>query len=380
MPLSADYDTEEGSNPHFAIVDEYHVHPTSGMLDMLESGMVAREQALLFIITTAGFNTASPCFDYRKSVVSMLQGKKENNSTFGIIFGLDEKDDWRDEKVWIKATPNLGNGIPLQNFKEELEKATATSYTDELKFRVKNLNQWINDAKGWIAGEKWKESGRIFTLENLKGRSCYAGLDLASTRDITALTLLFPPEDDEDDFYAFWRLYCPEDMITTPKKNDGQINYQQWWQDGFITMTDGNITDYRYIEKDIEELNLHFEIKRLGYDRYKSYEIITRLQESGILVEPVPQTFLGMSAPMQQVERLIYSKKLSHNNNPVVQWMLGNVAVMMDGNDNIKLDRKNKKDKIDGIASLIDAMNVYMNFYDDDGQKSVYEERGIRLL
>lgn len=380
MPLSKDYDTEEGSNPHFAIVDEYHVHPTTGMVDMLQSGMLQRNQALLFIITTAGFQTASPCYSYRKSIISLLKGEVESKSTFGIIYTLDEGDDWKNPDVWEKATPNLGTGIPKENFIKQFNKAKAEGYSSEIAFRVKNLNCWVNEAHGWINADVWKTGNEKVNLEDLKGRTCYLGLDLAATRDITGLCLLFPPEDEEEPFRAFWRLYCPMEMIENPKRNEGGTNYMQWWKDGYITGTDGNVTDYRYIEKDVLELEKHFHLKRLGYDRHNSYEIITRLSEAGVAVEPVPQTTLGLSTPMKQIERLVYSGMFLHGNNPVINWMLGNVAVYVDGNENMKLDRKNKKDKIDGIAALLDAKNVYLNFWDEDGQKSVYEERGIRLI
>jgi phage terminase large subunit-like protein len=380
VTLSKDYDSEEGSNPHFAVVDEYHVHPTSGMLDMLESGMVQRNQSLLFIITTAGFQTASPCYEFRQSIVGLLNGERKNDSVFGIIYTLDEGDDWRDESVWVKATPNLGTGIPIQNFREALQKACGEGYTSEIAFRVKNLNQWINEAHGWINQKIWKAAAGIVDLEELKGQVCYGGLDLASTRDISALAIVFPPEGDDEKFSVFWRLYCPMEMIEDPSRNENGISYKQWWKDGFITGTDGNVTDYRYIEKDIQEINIHFQLKRIGYDRHNAYEIVTRLDESGIAMDPVPQTTLGLSVPMKQVERLVYSENFNHGNNPVINWMLGNIAIYIDGNENTKLDRKNKAEKIDGFAALLDAMNVYINNWNEDGMKSVYEKRGIRFI
>ena len=378
-PLGKDANSEEGSNPSCGIIDEYHLHVTNVMLAMLETGMVQRDNPLLLIITTAGHNTALPCYPYRENLKKILLGKQKLENTFVIIYSLDEKDYWTDPKNWKKANPSLGSILRLDALKEEYDKTLIEGESKTREFRVKQLNQWLNEAEGWMTDEQWKKCAAKFEEKDLLGRICYGGLDLASTRDMTGLAFIFPPMEEGEKWRLIIKYFVPQGALDNPKRNDGLVQYRQWAKDGWLTVTDGNTQDYDVLRDAILDANEKYELTRVGFDRYKSYSIVAQLIESGVNMDPVPQSFLGMSEPMKHIEGLVYSKEsvFEHNDNPITNWMLGNVAVMVDGNENIKIDRKNKKDKIDGIAAMLDAMNVVINNFSDDQSKIARANRDI---
>ena len=362
MPLTKNAEGTEGSNPSFATIDEYHLHQDNIQVDTIETGMGTRDNPMLWIITTAGFDISLPCYEYEQKVVQALDGLEELDRTFVLIFDMDEGDDWKDPENWKKVNPGWSYGTPsIEYLQEEYNKAKVEGISKERAFRVKNLNQWWNESMGWISAEVWDMGAEKFDPEQFTGRECFMGLDLASNADITSLCVVIPPSYPGEKVLVFWRHYCPDFQVKTPLTNEGKTTYQQWARDGYITVTDGNVTDYAVIEADILKINEVLPVKMLGFDRHNSYSIIAHLAEAGINMVPVPQTFFGMSAPMKQIERLAMSGQLQHGDNPVSNWMLGNVAVMMSSNEDIKLDRKNKKGKIDGMAAMVDAFNVWMN-------------------
>lgn len=379
IPLGNDANSEEGSNPHCGIIDEYHLHTSNVMLSMLETGMVQRDNPLLLIITTAGHNTALPCYPYRENLKGILTGESILENTFVIIYSLDKEDDWEDEKNWRKANPSLGSVLEIDALREEYNKTFIEGESKTREFKVKQLNMWVTGADSWITDTQWKKCAKKFDKEKLLGRICYGGLDLAAIRDMTALAFIFPPMEEGEKWRLIVKYFVPNAALVNPKRNHGLIQYRQWAEDGWLTVTDGNVQDYDVIKKEILEANEKYELARIGFDKYKSYKLVTELQEHGIEMNPVPQTFLGLSEPMKHIEGIVYSKEseFEHDDNPITNWMLGNVAVMIDGNENMKIDRKNKKDKIDGIAAMIDAMNVIINHFSDDQDKIARANRDI---
>lgn len=369
-PLSRDYDTEEGSNPHCGIVDEVHVHPTTGMIDMLESGMVQRLQALLLLITTAGFDLSKPCFQYHKNYKALLEGTVQNDSTFAMIWCLDEGDDWQDEANWPKANPGLGTILPIANFRKELQKAQSEGKAKEQTFRVKNLNVWLNEATGWITDEDWRANSEPFSRESLAGRRCYLGIDLASTRDLTSTVLLFPPVHEGEPAKVLWFFYCPSAKIEKPDKNEGKVNYQEWAGSGLIFGTDGDATDYNYVFDHVNELRSEFDIVRGGFDRARALGIVDKLNEDGLDMHPVAQTYTGLTMPIEQIEHWIATGDFHHGDNPVANWMLGNVRVMYQGNDLKRINKSIASGKIDGFAALLDAVSVYLDYHEEDEDSS----------
>lgn len=381
QPLAADPDHDEGSNPSFGIIDEYHLHDDNGTVEMIETGMGTRLQPLTLIITTAGFDTTKPCYEYENAILKVLTGEVELDETFIIIFDLDEDDDWKEEKNWEKANPGLRYGTPTFDYLRKIFKESKVEgLSKERAFRVKNLNQWWNESLGWIPSEEWKKGAEKFDPHALAGRTAFAGLDLAANRDLTALCILLPPQHAGEKFVVFWKYYCPNETLVNPTRNDGKVAYRQWAKDGFLTVTDGNVTDYDVIEADILKINEVFPIEWLGFDRHRSFAIMAHLHENGIPIEPVPQTFFGESAPILQIERLAYAGALQHGDNPVSNWMLSNVALMMDANENVKLDRKKKKDKIDGMAAMVNAFNVYLKSIGELQAANIHDIIGQKLL
>lgn len=381
QPLSQDYDVAEGSNPSFASLDEFHLHKTTGMLDMLRTGVGARKQPLILNITTAGFDNTTPCYEYEKVAVKILTGEATVDHVLAIIFDLDEDDDWNDEKNWVKANPGLLYGTPsIEYLRNAYAQAKAEGISAERAFRVKNLNQWWNESLGWIPSDIWKQGADPFDPHELAGRQAFAGLDLAANRDLTALCILLAPQHAGEKYAVFWKYYCPQETLDDPSRNDGKIIYQKWAKEGFLTVTDGNVTDYDVIERDIMQINELFPVTCLGYDRHRSFAIMAHIAEHGIKIDPVPQTFFGESAPMMQIERLAYASLLQHGGNPVTDWMLSNVAIMMDANENIKLDRKKKKEKIDGMAAMVNAFHVYLKSIGEMEATNIYDLIGTKLI
>jgi phage terminase large subunit-like protein len=364
LPLTKNAEGTEGSNPSFATVDEYHLHQDNEQVGIIETGMGTRDNPMLWIITTAGFDISLPCYEYEQRVLAALDGVEELDRTFVLIYDLDDGDDWKDPATWKKANPGWSYGTPsLEYLIEQYNKAKIEGISSERAFRVKHLNQWWNESMGWIDAETWANGSDTFNPEDLHGRECYMGLDLAANKDMTALCILVPAKNPTEKTLVFWKYYCPDFQVQNPLANEGNMRYQNWAADGWLTTTDGNVVDYDVIERDILAINEVMPIKRLGFDRYRSFAIIAHLVEAlgDNVVVPVSQTFAGMNAPMMQIERLIMSAQLQHGDNPITNWMLGNVSIMISSNEEIKLDRKNKKGKIDGIAAMVDAFNVWMN-------------------
>ena len=374
QPLGRDHDSEDGSNPSCAIIDEYHAHKTSELLEVMESGMGSRDNPLLLIITTAGFNIESPCYNYRQSVSNILKGDAIDDHTFACIWTLDEGDEWDDPNVWIKANPNLDISVKRDFLQSQVQQAKNEGPSKENGFKVKNLNIWVNSAEGWISGDVWKSSREKFTLDQLHGAPCFVGMDLATVRDIAAVCLFFPPREDGKLARLLWKFYVPEAMLT--QREDGKVNYKRWAQDGHLVVTQGNVIDYRHIIDDIVEISKVVQIVSLGYDSWNSKYVIPELGERGVQCAPVSQYFSGLSEPMKYVERMAYSDQIHHNNNPVMDWMLGNVAVLKDTNGNIKPNKSKSADKIDGVAAMLNAVSVWLNTENEDNT-SYYDDNDL---
>jgi phage terminase large subunit-like protein len=375
-PLSSDADSLDGLNPHCSIVDEYHAHRNAELYNVLKSAMGAREQPLQFTITTAGFNKEGPCYQLRKTCIEILEGKKHDDTLFAIIFTLDEDDDWTDEKVWIKANPNLGNSISLKYLRDECNSAKNNA-SEEVNFKTKNLNIWTDASTTWIADEKWKACNKPVDMEGLEGKECFGGLDLASVVDVASLVLFFPQEDGTFDLLPYF--WIPEDTAAERTRKDG-VGYLQWIKEGFIRTTPGNVIDFNFIKEDIRQLCEQYQVKRLGFDRWNSSQLVNDLTEEGINLTPFGQGFKDMAAPTKELERLVYAKLIRHNQNPVLRWMLGNVEIKRDPAGNIKPDKQKSSEKIDGIVATIMAIGEYMTDQANGAGPSVYEERGIRTL
>ncbi|RIV20314.1 terminase large subunit [Fibrisoma montanum] len=379
-PLGSDSKTSDGFDPSYGIIDEYHAHPNDGMVNVIESGTGARRQPLLDIITTAGFNKQGPCFKFEKVVKNVLEGVLEDDALFGLIYDLDDDDlkdtNWQNEDVWVKANPNLHASVYLSNLRDLCRSARNEGGEKEVNFKTKNLNIWVDAAKTWITDENWMKGAGSFKPESLQGATCYGGLDLAVVGDFSALTLTFPmPDGSFRQLYYFW---IPKDTVSA-RVAKGLSNLQTWVKDGFVRVTEGNVTDFDVIERDVIELCEMFNVVSIAYDRNLANQLVNNLKNEGVNLTEYKQTAVNFTPPTQEFERLILSGKLHHGNNPVMRWMMGNVVIKRDINGNVRPDKDRAADKIDGPVSSIMSIGEYLTFagQPEDDSGSSYESEGI---
>jgi phage terminase large subunit-like protein len=360
-PLGADSDSIDGLNVHGVLADEVHAWKSREMWDVLETATGSRRQPLIVAITTAGMDRQSVCFEKHQYTEKVLEGFKDNSfvddTWFGIIYTIDEGDDWRDEACWIKANPNLGVSKKIDDLRMKATRA-AKMPAAQNNFLRRELNVWVQGDSKWMDMDAWRKcGGKIPALElpeHLKGRTAFAGLDLSSTSDLTAFVLVFPAEDGFIDVVA--RFWLPEDAIE-PRTQEG-THYDEWVREGYIEKTDGNVIDYGLVFEQIKQDATDYSIERIAFDRWGAARVVQVLQNIGMTMVQFGQGYQSMNPPMQELERLLLSGKIRHGNNPVLTWMADNVVAHMDPAGNIKPDKEKSKDKIDGIVALIMAIDL----------------------
>jgi phage terminase large subunit-like protein len=370
-PLGSDAKTLDGLNPHCAIVDELHAHPDGSIVEVIESAFGSRTQPLMFMITTAGFNTHCYCKTQREYAIKVLEGIVEDDTYFAIIYTLDgwdenakDKDDWKDESVWMKANPNLGISVDIKNMRL-MCKAATESPDKRNNVLVKKLNIWTTQTVSWVNLEKWNECTGNISEEDLYGKKCYLGIDLSSNRDLSGYGMVFPLDNEK---YAYIpRFFAPKDSDNTiERQRIDRVPYLTWSEKRHITLTPGNVIDFDYIKKQLWEDYQKFDMTLIAYDRAFQFEAIRQQLVTEGMDEKkfvsFGQGFLSMSVPMKKLERIYLEGKLIHNNNPVMNWMVSNVAVAYDAADNIKPIKRDNKDRyrIDGVVMLIMGLGVAM--------------------
>lgn len=367
--LGGDSKTLDGLNPSVAFIDEYHAHKDDTVREVLESAMGARDNPLVYIITTAGFNLKSACKAAEDSYKDILLELNKDDHTLIMIHQLDENDDWQDEANWIKANPNMDYSEPLLPFtKREFIKAM-NQPSKIPNFKTKSLNMWVDGKSVWIPSEVWKRNDINFGIdlktqkrqvldgEKFRKFGSYAGVDLSTTTDFTAFVILSEPDENGERFVKPF-LFCPENSILKRTKDDN-VPYVFWRDQGYIIATPGDVVDYDVIEDYIRK-NFHiFGIKRLEFDRYNSNSITNHLVEDGLPVSLFSQTMVNYSHPTKVFEKLMYENKIKHDGNPVMEWMLSGCQTKEDYNENIRIvkgkDNTSGK-RIDGIIALIMAL------------------------
>ena len=381
-PLSADYDTLEGKNIHYGLVDELHAHPDSGVWDVLADGTGSRRQPLMIAITTAGYNQESFCYKYRNYCIDILDPNKDDfleDTQFAYIAELDEEDEWTDPKNWIKANPNLNISVKKDNIAMRISKAKRMP-SQRNRIICKRLNIWTNADSRWMDMEEWDKSAgyNLEEFENLKEElkeePCYAGLDLSKRIDITAYVKVFKREEN---FIVIPEFFVPEEAIEERSRKDG-VPYDVWARQGLINTTEGNVVDYAAIENMVLTDYKHYDIQEVAHDRWGATQLAQNLDAEGITMVPFGQGFRSMSSPMKEVENLILQNRLIHFNHPVLRWMADNTVAKTDPSENIKPDKRKSKERIDGIVAMIMAIGRAIT--NEGNGKSIYEERGIRTL
>ena len=339
----------DGASPHCALIDEYHEHDTDHMVDAMQTGMGSRQQGLISIITTAGSNLGGPCFEKRRDIIRILEGQIQDETIFGIIYGIDEDDDWTDETSLIKANPNYGISVFPEFLTAQLEQARRSA-SKQNAFKTKHLNQWVGARTAWMNMLAWQRQKANFTIGDMKDCPCWMAVDLASKKDVAALVMLFLKEGH---YYCIPKFYAPE---SAAEEND---KYRDFATDGCLTLTPGNMTDYAFIEQDILDLAKALNVEDVAFDDWQANYLITRLINTSLNVVDYNQNVRNMSEPMKETEAHILNGTLWHDNNPMMTWMLGNVAARVDAKENIyprKNDDNDPRCKIDGPVALIMAM------------------------
>lgn len=349
-PLEWNPNKQDGLNTHFACIDEYHAHPNDELYNVIRNSMGARRQPLLFTITTAGFNREAPCYKHRQYCANVLSGAIKDDALFSVIYTLDEGDDWTDASVWQKANPNWGVSVYPRQLQQALTEAKEFVHK-EVEFKTKLLNVWTDTAQTWISDSVWAECENPQAVE---GEPCYGGLDLASTGDFCAFTLYFPALNAVKTWY-----WLPEEAVNKRKDAAG-TSIKQWASDGFIEVTEGNVTDYNFIKARIIQLAEEYDIKDIAYDRFNASQLVIELQNEGLQMYPFGQGFVSMSAPTKELERLVKERTLNHDGNPVTRWMLSNILLTQDPAGNIKINKAKSGDKVDGPVSIVMALGTAM--------------------
>ena len=374
-PLASDAGSLEGRNPSFSIVDEVHTHPNADVWDVLAIASGARAQPIQFGITTAGTNRDGVAYQLRDYLIKTINGQVEDDSFWGQVYTLDEGDSWDTPESFAKANPNYGKSVQPDDM-ERLAKQAAESPSAKVNFMTKRLNVWQNASEAWLNMRDWDACGVEDRppLSSMVGKPCYMGLDLASVSDFTCVALLFP---DNGKVYQYVQSFLPEDTIYEKTGHYGRL-YQGWMEEGLIRMTEGNVTDLKYIKEFILECCEKYKVREIAFDPWGASELSADLIDKGLPMIKMGQGISAMSSPSKTLESLVKSKKLVHGNDPVVSWMASNCEVYTDVNDNIKVRKGVHENKIDAIIATIMALGRL----DVNGglRESAYESRGIRVI
>lgn len=375
-PLSAEASKMDGLRVLGAMVDELHEHPSDQVVTKLRTGMgkYAGVSSLLFMITTAGYDRNSVCWEQHDYVCKILEGLADDDRYFGFVASIDEGDSWTDEAVWYKANPNLGISISLDTLRTECEQAKAMP-AQQNAFKRLRLNVWTEQATRWLDMATWDAQPPRTPATALMGRRAYCGIDLSSTTDITAVVFVFKDDDGGYDIFPYF--FVPEENADKRAQRD-RVPYPLWIQQGYIDATEGNVVDYAYIRRLVNEaqerMGVRFDLHEIAIDRWNSTQLQTELMADGFTVVPFGQGFASMTAPTKEVERLLLDGKLRHGGNPVLRWMASNVSVRTDPAGNLKPDKEKSTERIDGVVAMV--MSVGRAMVNDDG-RSVYEDRGV---
>ena len=370
--ISSDSKTKHGFNANCIIFDELHTQPNRDLWDTLTTSTGARREPLTIAITTAGYDKQSICYEVYSYAKKVKDGSIKDDTFYTVIFEADNEDDITSEEVWKKANPNYGVSLRKDYMKRESQRAVdLPSYQNTFKRLM--LNIWTESQTKWIGHNEWMECYQDFDYSILDGKECWGGLDLASSRDLSAFVLLF---NVDGKFIIRPYIFIPEENAKKRSDRDG-VNYMEWLRDEHIFGTAGDVQDYNFIRAKINDLSKKYRIQSIAYDRWGASQLVIDLQNDGATLDPFGQGFVSMNMPTKDLEIQIIGKNIIHDNNPCLNWCLSNVAIQEDPAGNIKPNKAKSTDRIDPIVALIMALGEY---YSEDDGDSVYDERGIITL
>ena len=375
--LSAEVGGKHGFSVSGLVFDEIHTQPNRQLYDVLTKGSSdARQNPLHFIITTAGNDRHSIAYELHTKAVDILEGRRVDPTFYPVVYGLKDDEDWEDEANWYKVNPSLGYTVDIERLRDAYREAKQNP-ADEITFKWLRCNMWVSSTVAWIPDAIYMRGNEPIDMDALAGRDCYAGLDLSSTGDITALVLIFPPRDEEEKYVLLPYFWIPEETIPRRVKANS-VPYDIWEKQGYIMSTEGNVIHYDFIEKFIMDLSEKYHILEIAVDRWNATQMIQNLEGEGFTIVPFGQGFSSMSAPTKEFYRLLMEGRIIHGGNPVLRWMAGNVVIDTDSAGNIKVTKAKSKEKIDGIVAAIMALDRCIR---QEGQSgSVYDERGLLVF
>ena len=351
--FAADDSKLDGFNASFGLIDEYHAAKNSKVRDVIKSSMGMRNNPHLCTITTAGFDKTLPCYKLRSTSIEILNKLKTDDSMFIAIYSLDDKDDWTDKDNWVKCTPNLNITVTSKYIKEQVQSAI-NNPSEEVGVKTKTLNLWCDVADVWLPESYIVKASKDIHLENFRDCECYIGVDLSATSDLTAVSYLI----EKDNIYYFKTdYYLPESALVDKPDRE---TYKLWKQQGLITITTGNVTDYDYITNDIVAASNILNIQKIGYDKWNATQWAIHATEIGLPLEEYPQTMGNFNRPTKELERLILSGNTVIDNNEITRWCFRNVELKSDYNGNVKPNKGIRSKKIDGVIAIIQALGMYL--------------------
>lgn len=367
--------TAHGINTHGLVIDEIHAFPHRELYDVLAAGVAARRQPLEFVISTAGDDIGGIGYELFEYSRQCLADVLEDPEFLPVVYAATDDDDWEAESTWRRANPNYGVSVNAETLRGLALKARGMPAA-VAAFKQLHLNVWTQSQKAWLDLGRWRKcAGAPTDLDAYRGRRCYAGLDLSSTTDLTALALVFPREADGFDVWT--RHWCPEEGIELRARRD-RVSYPAWRDAGCLIATPGNVVDYARVRADIVAIAKDLKLVELGYDPWRAAQLATQLQdEDGLQLVEVRQGYRSLAAPTAELERLILSRRLHHTGCPLLTWQASNVVVRRDPAGNIKPDKERSRERIDGIVALITALARATLATDTT---PVYETRGIVTL
>lgn len=351
--FAADDSKLDGFNASFGLIDEYHAAKNSKVRDVIKSSMGMRNNPHLCTITTAGFDKTLPCYKLRSTSIEILNKLKTDDSMFIAIYSLDDKDNWTDKDNWVKCTPNLNVTVTSKYIKEQIQSAI-NNPSEEVGVKTKTLNLWCDVADVWLPESYIVKASKDIHLEDFRDCECYIGVDLSATSDLTAVSYLI----EKDNIYYFKTdYYLPESALVDKPDRE---TYKLWKQQGLITITTGNVTDYDYITNDIVAASNILNIQKIGYDKWNATQWAIHATEIGLPLEEYPQTMGNFNRPTKELERLILSGNTVIDNNEITRWCFRNVELKSDYNGNVKPNKGIKSKKIDGVIAIIQALGMYL--------------------
>ena len=375
--LSSEVASKYGYNVHACIFDELLGQSNRKLYETMTQGSgAARKQPLNFVITTAGSDKTSICYEVHRKAMDILEGRKSDPTFYPVVYSAPETADWTDPEVWKQANPSLGRTVDVEYYQQRCRSAQENP-AEEIQFRQFHLCQWTNTSVRWMPMDKWDECGAPVIPGDLEGRVCYAGLDLSSTSDLTTLVLVFPPSDESEPYVILPFFWLPEETLPLRVRRD-HVMYDVWEKQGFLQTTEGNVVHYGFIEKFICELGENYNIREIAYDRWNATQMVQNLEDDGFTMIPFGQGFRDMSPPTKELMRLVLEHRLVHGGHPVLRWNMDNAFVRTDPAGNLKIDKQKSTEKVDGAVALVMALDRAMKNQNSGG--SVYDERDMIFL